>query len=60
MLERLNGLHSQALDELDKITDLRALESWRVRHLGKKSDLTLILRSLAALPAEERPVVGNR
>lgn len=60
MLERLKGLHAQALDELGKLSDLRDLESWRVRHLGKKSDLTRILRSLGALPAEERRVAGTR
>ncbi len=60
MLELLNGLHAQARNELQEISDLRELESWRVRHLGKKSDLTRILRSLSDLPAEERPVVGNR
>lgn len=60
MLERLKGLYSQALDELSKISDLRELESWRVRHLGKKSDLTQILRSLATLPSEERREVGAR
>lgn len=60
MLERLKGLHTQALDELSKIGDLRELEFWRVRHLGKKSALTEILRSLATLPAEERRVVGTR
>jgi len=60
MLERLKGLHTQALDELSKISDLRELESWRVRHLGKKSALTEILRSLATLPAEERRGVGTR
>jgi phenylalanyl-tRNA synthetase alpha chain len=54
MLEQLKGLHTQALDELSKINNPRELELWRVRHLGKKSNLTKILRSLAALPLEER------
>jgi len=54
MLEQLKDLHTQALDELNKINNTRELELWRVRHLGKKSNLTKILRSLAALPLEER------
>lgn len=60
MLERLGVLHAQALDELSKIDDLRELESWRIRYLGKKSSLTQILRSLATLPVAERPVIGAR
>ena len=60
MLERLKDLHSQALDELSKVDSLRELELWRVRHLGKKSNLTQILRSLAALPGEERPKMGTQ
>jgi len=58
MLERLKELHAQALEELKKVNNPRELELWRVRHLGKKSNLTKILRSLATLPLEERREVG--
>jgi len=58
MLEQLKDLHAQALDELKIVDSPRELESWRVRHLGKKSNLTKILRSLAALSLEERRRVG--
>lgn len=54
MLEQLKNIHTQALDELNKVNSFRELELWRIRHLGKKSSLTKILRSLAALPLEER------
>ncbi|MGD2065221.1 MAG: phenylalanine--tRNA ligase subunit alpha [Dehalococcoidia bacterium] len=54
MLEQLKDFHTQALDELSKVSNPRELELWRVRHLGKKSNLTKILRSLATLPLEER------
>jgi phenylalanyl-tRNA synthetase alpha chain len=60
MLERLKSLHAQALDELGKVDNSRELESWRVRALGKKSELTQILRSLAKLPLEERPMMGTQ
>ena len=60
MLEQLRDLHAQALDELDKIDNSRELELWRIRHLGKKSTLTKILRSLATLPLEERPRIGTQ
>ena len=58
MLERFKELHAQALEELKKVNNPRELELWRVRHLGKKSNLTKILRSLATLPLEERREVG--
>jgi phenylalanyl-tRNA synthetase alpha chain len=60
MLERLKYLHTQALDELGHIGSSRELELWRVRHLGKKSSLTQILRSLATLPLEERARIGTQ
>ncbi len=60
MLKQLEGIRLEALDELNRIGELRELESWRVRYLGKKSRLTQILRSLAALPFEERRLVGSQ
>lgn len=60
MLEPLDGIRRAALDELAQIGQLAELEPWRVRHLGKKSRLTVILRSLAKLPLEERKAVGSR
>jgi len=58
MLKQLEELKLNALKELDAINDLKELESWRVRYLGKKSELTRILRSLAALPLAKRKAVG--
>jgi len=60
MLKQLEGIRLEALDELNRIGELRELESWRVRYLGKKSRLTQILRSLATLPSEERRLVGSQ
>ena len=60
MLEKLKELHTRALDELGKAGNLEELESWRVRHLGKKSSLTQVLRSLADLPIEKRREIGAR
>jgi phenylalanyl-tRNA synthetase alpha chain len=59
MLEQLKELRAQALEELNKVGNPRELELWRVQHLGKKSKLTQILRSLAALPLDERREVGT-
>ena len=58
MLQRVEDLRAQALEELNRVGNPRELETWRVRYLGKKSDLTQILRSLATLGLEERREVG--
>ncbi len=58
MLDKLDQTKSNAIDELISLSNLKGLEDWRVRHLGKKSALTQILRGLAAIPLEERKAVG--
>jgi phenylalanyl-tRNA synthetase alpha chain len=58
MLDQLNELKSGALKELEAVGQAKELEAWRVRNLGKKSQLTATLRGLAKLPIEERKQVG--
>ncbi|MBE9512928.1 MAG: phenylalanine--tRNA ligase subunit alpha [Chloroflexi bacterium] len=58
MLEQLEELKLNALKELGAITGIKELGLWRVCYLGKKSELTRILRGLAALPVEERKLSG--
>jgi phenylalanyl-tRNA synthetase alpha chain len=58
MLKQLEELKSSALKELEGISQVKDLEAWRVRYLGKKSQLTTILRSLSKLPIEERKKAG--
>ena len=58
MIQRLSELKQTALRELDAVNDLSNLESWRVRYLGRKSELTNMLRGLAELPIEERKTAG--
>ncbi|MFC1951956.1 phenylalanine--tRNA ligase subunit alpha [Chloroflexota bacterium] len=58
MLPQLEELKIDALRDLKGIVDLKQLEAWRVRYLGKKSELTMILRSLAILPLEKKKTVG--
>ena len=58
MLRQVDEIKSKAIDELSGISDIKALEDWRVRYLGKKSVLAQVLRGLAALPLEQRKEVG--
>ncbi len=59
MLERLHRLEEQALDELATIASNDELSEWEKEYLGKKGELTLMLRSVGSLPKEERPTFGR-
>ncbi len=56
----LEELQRQALAELAQAGDAAALETWRVRYLGKKSVLIQTLRALGGLPPDERRAAGAR
>ncbi len=58
MISELEQLISSALMELETITKDEELEAWRVRYLGRKSQITTALRGLAKLPVEERKKMG--
>lgn len=59
MKEQLNNIRFQAEKELMQITSIQELENIRVKYLGKKGELTSVLRGMGALSAEERPVIGQ-
>ena len=56
--DRLAELRRQALEAIGGATEAAALEEARVRFLGRKGELTSLLRSLGELPADERPQAG--
>lgn len=58
MLDRLNNLRTLAEKEIAGVNSLEGLESLRVKYLGKKSELTEILKGLGGLSPEERKQVG--
>ena len=59
MKEKLEQLRSQVLERLDEISERKELDDLRVKVMGKKGQLTEVLRGMGALPAEERPKVGQ-
>ncbi|MFU0825698.1 phenylalanine--tRNA ligase subunit alpha [Clostridium sp.] len=59
MREKLEQIKKIALDELNKISSKAELENIRVKYLGKKGELTQILRGMGKLSPEERPIVGK-
>jgi phenylalanyl-tRNA synthetase alpha chain len=54
----LRGLQARALHEIASAADPDDLEQLQIQYLGKKGDLTAVLRGIGALPAEDRPRVG--
>ena len=59
MKEKLEALKQKALSDLEKVGDAAALEQLRVAYLGKKSELAAILKGMALLSPEERPIIGQ-
>ncbi|MCL6636786.1 MAG: phenylalanine--tRNA ligase subunit alpha [Alicyclobacillus sp.] len=57
--QKVDQLATAAMQRLQAADDAHSLEEWRVAYLGKKSELSQILRQLGQLPAEERPRVGD-
>ena len=58
-MESLSVLVEQAQSDIKGATDLGGLDSVRVRYLGKKGELTALLKSLGSLTDEERPAAGQ-
>ena len=55
----LRAIYAGGMDAIAGAGDLGALEDVRVRFLGRKAELVLLLRSIPELPVEERPEVGR-
>lgn len=59
MKNALEQIKQDALAALAAVADLGVLDSLRVKYLGKKGELTAILKQMGGLSAEERPVIGQ-
>ncbi len=59
MREELERIKQQALEAMHAAQDTAALDAVRVRVLGKKGELTAVLKQMGKLSAEERPVMGQ-
>lgn len=59
-MENLAALTNEALGLVEKAEDLAALDHVRVEYLGKKGQITALLKSLGKLTAEERPAAGAK
>ena len=59
MKEMLEALREASRQAIDEAVDMDALEALRVKYLGKKGELTALLKQMGKLSAEERPVIGQ-
>lgn len=59
MREQLNNIKLEAEKKLEQVKSLADLENLRLQLLGKKGELTAVLRGMGALSQEERPIIGQ-
>ena len=59
MKQQLEAIRKAALDAISDAGKAEDLEALRVRYLGKKGELTAVLKQMGKLSAEERPVIGQ-
>ena len=59
MKEQLAKIRAEALAAFEEARDSAALDELRVKYLGKKGELTAVLKQMGKLSAEERPAMGQ-
>ena len=59
MKEQIEQIKNSAKEEIASVSDLQSLDAVRVKYLGKKGELTAVLRGMGALSEEERPIIGE-
>ena len=59
MKEQIAKIKESAIKEIENSRTLQELNDVRVKYLGKKGELTAVLKGMKALSPEERPVIGK-
>jgi len=59
MLEQFKQTGKEALADLKKVTDLRTLEEFRIKYLGRKGQIIQMFSQIGKLPPEQKPQVGQ-
>ncbi|AHF01892.1 phenylalanyl-tRNA synthetase [Thiomicrospira aerophila AL3] len=60
MQDKLTAILAQAKDTVERATQLAEVEQLRVDLLGKKAEVTALMKTLGQLSSEERPLVGQQ
>lgn len=59
MIENLETVRKQAEKDIKNALSLKSLEDLRIKYLGRKSEITTILKGLGTLTPDERPLIGK-
>ena len=59
MKDKLLNIKQEAIENLKKVDNLKDLDGLRVKYLGKKGEVTTILKGMGKLSKEERPIMGQ-
>ena len=59
MKEQIEQIKINAKEEIANVSGLKELVDLKVKYLGKKGELTAVLRGMGALSPEERPIIGS-
>ncbi|MBE6949265.1 MAG: phenylalanine--tRNA ligase subunit alpha [Ruminococcaceae bacterium] len=59
MKAKLEQIKAEALEALKNVSTMEELDGIRVKYLGKKGEITAILKQMGKLSPEERPIVGQ-
>ncbi len=59
MKEQLTNIRTAAMAALENAAALAELEDLRIQYLGKKGELTAVMKGMGGLSAEERPIIGQ-
>ena len=57
--ESIEKIKEKSIKDIKELEDSKALEELRIKYLGKKGELTAVLRGMKDLAPEERPIIGN-
>ena len=58
MQEKIKQIKETSIKEINDVNELKELNDLRVKYLGKKGELTSVLRGMGGLTPEERPIIG--
>ena len=59
MEQQLRTMQSEMDRTIQSVTDMKELDAIRIKYLGKKGELTVLLKQMGKLSAEEKPVIGK-
>ncbi len=59
MIDKIAQIKNSAIEQIESCSDIDQLNQLKVKYLGRKGELTDILRSIGKLSAQERPAIGK-